>query len=152
MEDNLYGQVWKTEDAICRKLDDYDFVVLRSEHTVLPDRVEIAYELDGDKLSHTERHMGPPVWVRRASEEFLKKWRGNKYGEPFIDEGSWCVISERLFASAQEMVQDEAAISGIGRDLDTATMTVLSHQESLFGADRMLLTELMSPLLPWNVE
>lgn len=151
VEDNLYGQVWKTEDAICRKLDDYDFVVLRSEHVVGRDTVQIAYELDGDKLSHTERHMGPPVWVRRASNDFLKKWRGNPYGEPFIDEGSWCVISERLFSSAKEMVQDEAAISGIGRELDTDTMKVLSHEESIEMADRMLLTELMSPMFPWTV-
>ena len=151
VEDNLYGQVWKTEDAICKKLDDYDFVVLRSEHTVSRDEVQIAYELDGDKLSHTERHVGPPVWVSRASREFLKKWRGNPYGEPFIDDGSWCVISERLFTSAKEMVADEAAIAGIGRELDTESMKVLSHEESLADADRMLLTELVSPRFPWTL-
>lgn len=151
VEDNLYGQVWKTEDAICKKLDDYDFVVLRSEHIVSRDEVQIAYELDGDKLSHTERHAGPPVWVTRASKEFLKKWRGNPYGEPFIDEGSWCVISERLFTSAKEMVMDEAAIAGIGRELDTESMKVLDHDESLQHADRALLTELVAPVFPWMV-
>ena len=150
VEDNLYGQVWKTEDAICRKLDEYDFVVLRSEHAVSKDDVQIAYELDGDKLSHTERHMGPPVWVQRASNDFLRKWRDNPYGAPFIDEGSWCVVTERMYSSAKEMVQDEAAISGIGRELDTSTMTVLSHEDSIERADRMLLTDLMAPEFPWQ--
>ena len=151
VEDSLYGQVWKTEDAICRKLDEYDFVVLRSEHIVNREEVQIAYELDGDKLSHTERHMGPPVWVRRASDDFLKKWRNNPYGAPFIDEGSWCVVTERMYSSAKEMVQDETAISGIGRELDTETMTVLSHEDSIEKADRGLLTELMYPMFPWQV-
>jgi len=152
VEDNLYGQVWKTEDAICRKLNDYDFSVLRSEHVVGKEEVQIAYELDGDKLSHTEKHIGPPVWVQRASNDFLKKWRGNPYGEPFIDDGSWCVVSERLFSSAKDMVQDEADIAGIGRELDTKTMVVLSHEESIDKADRDLLTELMCPAFPWTVE
>ena len=151
VEDNLYGQVWKSEDAIGRKLDDYDFTVIRSEHVVGKDNVQIAFELDGDKLSHTERHTGPPVWVTRASGDFLRKWRGNPYGEPFIDEGSWCVISERLFTSAKELVQEEAAISGIGRELDTATMKVLDHEESMQMADRMLMTELMAPQFPWTI-
>ncbi|MBE6527352.1 MAG: CCA tRNA nucleotidyltransferase [Thermoplasmata archaeon] len=150
VEDNLYGQVWKTEDAICRKLDEYDFVVLRSEHVVGKEDVQIAYELDGDKLSRTERHMGPPVWVQRASNDFLRKWKDNPYGAPFIDEGSWCVVTERMYSSAREMVQDEAAISGIGRELDTSTMKVLSHEESIEKADRLLLTELMHPMFPWQ--
>jgi len=55
-----------------------------------------------------------------------------------------------MYSSAREMVQDEAAISGIGRELDTSTMKVLSHEESIEKADRLLLTELMHPMFPWQ--
>lgn len=150
-EDNLYSQLWKTQYALIEKLNDFDFNVLRAVHSMDGDRLAIAFELERDVLSKTARHVGPPVWVR-AADNFLQKWRGGEFGEPFVENGSWNVINERMYFTAQEMIEDEAAIAGIGREIDPDSMEVRGHERSVAESDRLLLTELMDPVLSWKVE
>ncbi len=150
IEDNLYSQLWKTQNALMKKLDEFDFNVLRAVHSMDDDHLVIAFELDRDVLSKTCKHVGPPVFVR-AAESFLKKWKNNEYGAPFIDDGAWCVIVERMYFSAVEMLEEEASLAGIGRELDPESMKIRGHEASLTAVDPLLLTELMDPVLSWKV-
>ncbi len=149
IEDSLYSQLWKTQYALCRKLNEFSFNVLRASHDMKEKDLVIMFEIERDVLSKTYKHYGPPVWVQ-SSQSFLEKWKGNKYGEPFIEDGAWAVIAERLYFTAKEMMVDEAAVAGIGRDLDPDTMSVLDHEDTLELGDRMMLTELLDPRLPWK--
>ena len=148
--DNLYSQLWKTRYALRRKLNEFDYNVLDAEHEMYEDTVEIAFELERDVLSKTYKHDGPPVWVK-ASESFLSKWKDNPYGQPFIEDGGWTVIAERLYTTAKEMLEDEAAVSGIGRDLDPRKMKIRDHETSLNETDPLLLTALMDPKNSWEI-
>jgi len=112
--------------------------------------LEIAFEIERDVLSKTYKHVGPPVWVK-AAESFLSKWKDNEFGPPFIEEGCWNVIVERMYFTAKEMLTDEAAISGIGRELNPNTMKVRDHVSSLENTDRGLLTELMDSKRSWEI-
>lgn len=150
IEDNLYSQLWKTRYALTKKLNDFDYNVLRCVQSMKTQTLEIAFEIERDVLSKTYRHSGPPVWVKSA-ESFLNKWRDNEYGKPFIEDGCWTVISERWYFTAQEMLTDEAAIAGIGREIDPKTMKVRDHETSLRETDPVLLTELMLPMPSWEV-
>ena len=150
IEDNLYSQLWKTRYALTRKLNDFDYNVLRSVHEMYDDTLEIAFEIERDVLSKTYKHVGPPVWVK-AAESFLSKWKDNEFGPPFIEEGCWNVIVERMYFTAKEMLTDEAAISGIGRELNPNTMKVRDHVSSLENTDRGLLTELMDSKRSWEI-
>ena len=149
IEDNLYSQLWKTQYALCRKLNEFSFNVLRSVHDMKDDRLVIMFEIERDTLSKTYKHFGPPVWVK--SDSFMEKWKSNEYGEPFIEDGAWAVIAERMYFTAKEMLEDEAAVAGIGRDLDPDTMVVLDHARTLESADALMMTELLVPKLPWEV-
>ena len=151
IEENLWSQLWKTQYALAKKLDDFDFNVLRAVHGLENDTMTIAFELDRDVLSKTYKHIGPPVWVK-AADGFLQKWKNSEYGAPFIEDGSWCVIAERMYFSAVEMLQEEASLAGIGREMDPDTMKIRGHAESIEEGDRALLTELMDPMLPWKAE
>ncbi|NLL94680.1 MAG: CCA tRNA nucleotidyltransferase, partial [Thermoplasmatales archaeon] len=148
-EDNLHSQIWKTAYALARKLDAFTFNVVRFVHELGEGRVAIMFELERDTLSETHKHVGPPVWVE-SSERFLGKWRGNPHGEPFIEDGAWKVIAERPYVTAVDMLEAEAAISGIGRDIDPSTMTVLDHYATLRYGDAGMLTDLLDPRLPWD--
>jgi tRNA nucleotidyltransferase (CCA-adding enzyme) len=112
--------------------------------------LEIVFELERDILSKTYKHIGPPVYVRTAAS-FLTKWKDNEYGKPFIEDGCWNVIAERMYFTAQEMITDEAAIAGIGREIDPDTMKVLDHESSLDKTNPVLLTELLDPQASWDV-
>lgn len=149
-EDNLHSQVWKTSYALAKKLDAFTFNVLRFAHDMDGGRIAIIFELERDVLSETHKHVGPPVWVK-SSDRFLDKWRDNEHGEPFIEDGAWKVIAERPYVSAEDMLEEEAAISGMGREIDPSTMTILDHYATLRYGDDWLLTELLDPTFPWEV-
>jgi len=148
--DNLYSQIWKTRYAVSRKLDSYDFTVLRAVHDMTRTKIFIVFELERDMLSKTFKHIGPPVWVRAASS-FLSKWKDNEYGGPFIDEGQWNVIAERRHRSVIDMLTDEVAVAGIGRDIIPETLLILDHDDTLSSVNKDLLMELLDPKQPWDV-
>lgn len=148
IEDNLYSQLWKTQTALARKLDEFSFNVLRAIHEMDDSHMTIVFEIERDIISKTCRHRGPPVWVR--SESFLEKWKGSEYGDPFIEDGTWMVISERMYVTAGEMLMDEACRAGIGRELNLGTMKVLDHEKTLSEVSPLLVTELLDPKMPWE--
>ena len=148
IEDNLQSQLWKTQYALERKLESCGFGVLRAIHGMDGERMTVVFELESDTLPKTCRHRGPAVWV--DSEGFLSKWRGGPLGEPFIEGGAWTVVAERRYTSADEAIQAEAGISGIGKDMDVGSMAVLGHEETLKTVDPVLLTELLVPRFPWE--
>ncbi len=150
IEDNLYSQLWKTQRALAKKLDDFGYNVLRTIHSMEEEHLVIAFELERDALTRTHKHIGPPVHVRAAAS-FLSKWKGNPLGDPFIDAGRWNVVAERVYSAADEMMEAEAAIAGIGRELDPATMEVRDHEDSLDLTDPLLLTELLDPRMSWEI-
>lgn len=149
IEDNLYSQLWKTQYALARKMDEFDFTVLRSVHEMDDKEMRIVFELERDLLSKTFKHVGPPVGVPNA-EPFLKKWKNNEYGEPFIEDGTWNVIAERAYFTAKEMLSEEAAIAGIGRELDPETMVIRDHGDTIMSTPADLLTELLDPKMSWE--
>lgn len=149
IEDSLFSQLWKTQIALERKLDEFSFEVLRATHSMDDERLTVVFELERDTLPRTRKHRGPPAWVK-ASENFLSKWRGNANGEPFIEDGVWTVIADRPYTRADEMVRGEAAMSGIGKNLDIGTMEVLDHDRTLECVDPLLITDLLVPKMPWE--
>lgn len=149
IEDNLYSQLWKTQYALARKMNEFDFTVLRSVHEMDDREMRIVFELERDLLSKTFKHVGPPVGVPNA-DSFLKKWKSNEYGEPFIEDGDWNVIAERMYSTAKEMLSEEATIAGIGRELDPETMTIRDHEDTIKCTPADLLTELLDPRMSWE--
>ena len=149
-EDNLHSQVWKTQIAMAKKLDTFSFNVLRAVHEITDDKVVIVFELERDQLSKTHKHIGPPVWVKSA-ESFLMKWKDSEYGAPFIEDGHWTVIAERLYFTAAEMLADEIEIAGIGREIDPKTMKILDHDSALDDTDPVLLSELLDMKHRWEL-
>ena len=149
-EDNLHSQEWRTQNAMAKKLDAFSFNVLRAVHTMTDDKIVIVLELERDTLSKTHKHIGPPVWVK-SSESFLLKWKGNEYGDPFVEEGHWTVIADRLYLTAAEMLKDEIEIAGIGREIDPRSMTILDHETTINECDPILLSELLDPKHNWEL-
>ena len=149
-EDNLHSQEWRTQNAIAKKLDAFSFNVLRAVHTMTDDRIVTVFELERDTLSKTYKHIGPPVWVK-SSESFLLKWKDNEYGDPFIEDGHWTVISKRQYFTAAEMLADEIEIAGIGREIDPNSMVILDHDTTLSDTDPVILTELLDFKHRWEL-
>lgn len=148
IDDNLQAQLWKTRYAIQGALEDRGFPVIRAAHSMTGGKMTVVLELETDVLPRTHKHAGPPAWV--DSGPFLEKWKDNRYGEPFIEDGRWRVMAPRQYTEAGPMLMAEAERSGIGKDLDTSAMRIMRHDETLSYADPVLLTSLLDPSLPWR--
>lgn len=148
IDDNLQSQLWKTQYAIGRKLDDFGFNVLRGVHAMDEGHMSVAFEVETDRVPASHKHYGPPVSVTNSS--FLDKWRGNPLGEPFIEDGKWVVTAPRQHPIASEMLAREVPMAGIGREIDISTMTILDHDSTLDALDPVMLTSLLAPKMPWE--
>ena len=151
IDDSLFSQLWKTQYALMKKLDDFSFGILRAVHTMDGDRMTVVLEVERDVLPRTHRHFGPPAWVK-SSENFLAKWKDNVYGAPFIEDGKWTVVAERQYYDAGKMLYGEVAMAGIGRNIDPSTLKVLGHDETVASVDPLLLSRLLVPMFPWQNE
>lgn len=149
LKESVDAQLWKTRYALCSKLCSYGFDVLRAIHATTDDSMVFVFEMQRDTLSRTHKHNGPPVWVDNA-EKFLQRWVDNPHGAPFIEDGTWVVVADRPFRDSRLMIIKEAAVSGIGKDVDASTIKVLNHDETLAHTDALLLTELLQPRMPWE--
>jgi len=149
-EDNLGSQIWKTEYALGKKLNSFNFNVLRATHAMTDKNIVIIFELERDELSKTHVHIGPPVWVKNC-ETFLIKWQNNIYGKPFIQDGRWTVIADRQYRTAADMVANEAAIAGIGRDINPEGLVIKGNNATL-NDDSLakMLTELLDHRPRWE--
>lgn len=149
LDDDVNAQLWRSRYALAKRLEEHGFHVMRAFHSSSGDRLLVAFELETDSLSKTVRHQGPPAWVADGNG-FLEKWRGNPYGEPFLEDGKWFVIRERQYPSAKGMLLGERGMSGIGRTIDTGSLEAMDHDETIETADALALTELLLPMMPWD--
>jgi len=150
LPENLHAQVWKTQYGIAKKLDAYGFNVIRAEHCEDDGEIHVVFELETFTLPLLHMHDGPPVNVETA-EGFLEMWADNKYGRPFIANGRWRVISGQPFSDAESMILSEARHSGLGKDLDIATMKVRSQEKAVREMDPLMLAQLFDPRMPWEI-
>lgn len=150
VEDNLQAQLWRTQYALEKKFEEFDFKVLKAVHSMGEFDMTVVFELENDTLSENHKHRGPPTKVKGASEDFLAHWKGNPAGEPFEENGYWYVISPRPIRTATEFLERQTAQAGIGRNIDPDAKTVYDHVQTLNTIDAGILTELLDPKYPWE--
>jgi len=112
--DVLWGQLYKTEKALVRLLEDFDFQVLRS--AVWSDEASnsvLVFELEEGSQGGTVKHLGPPV-LAGEEENFLAKHLGgrNTVSGPYIEGGRWAVLVRRKYTDAKTMLRDKLADGG----------------------------------------
>ena len=149
LDDILHAQLWKSEAAICKRLQHYGFDPLRSIHTVTGKEAIFIFELATERLSETYVHEGPVPWVSNA-DNFLNVWKDNPYGAPFILDGRWRVVRKRPFRYAGYMILKEATQLGVGKDMNPDTMVIRGHEETIDYVDPAILTEMLDPRYPWE--
>ena len=151
IEDSIQGQLWRTQNALIKKFREFSFNVINAEHSLDDYRLYIVFELESDPISETYEHIGPPVRVKKASEDFINYWKGNKYGEPYQKDDHWYVVTERQFRFATDFLEKETAVAGIGKNIDPDTKVIYDHTQTMFTLDTGLLTQLLDPKYPWEV-
>ncbi len=124
--DILWGQLYRSNRALCRILNEEGFIVLRSSawSEEKSDAILII-ELEGGTISKSKTQTGPFTWSEET-ERFIEKHLGapeTVYG-PWIEKERWMVRVKRKHTKAtdtiREKIKSEPDNLGLGRKIQKA--------------------------------
>lgn len=107
--DILWGQLYKTQEAVQQLLQKNGFTVLRSDTWSDEKNKHIfLFELESNQIPSVKKHIGPPVNMHDDSENFLKAHKGKKstVSGPGIDGNRWWVQKRRRHTDARKLLEN----------------------------------------------
>jgi tRNA nucleotidyltransferase (CCA-adding enzyme) len=113
--DVLWGQLYKSQRALRKLIQKYDFTVLRDTVWSNEKNLNIfIFEVENRFLSNMKRHIGPPLRKKRECEKFLRKHVGaeSTVSGPRIDGGRWVVDVQRRYTDVVKLLNEELGNSG----------------------------------------
>jgi len=120
--DVLWSQLYRTERAIEKLLENNDFSVIRSASWSDERSLNvILLELEHGNLPESRKHLGPPVSRMNESASFIAKHlrESDTVSGPWIENDRWVVQKERDFKLATELLRN--ALSTGGRTIGVAS-------------------------------
>lgn len=150
VDDNLYPQVERSLGGLRRLLEMYGFQVQDAAYSVGVD-VRMAFELSSALLPPTRLHQGPPAWTENA-EEFVRRWRGEGVGQPFLAEGRWMVYAKREFRDPASLIMARGAEAALGNSFKGLPgLRCHAGEKAFLAANRQLFTGLLDRRESWRV-
>jgi tRNA nucleotidyltransferase (CCA-adding enzyme) len=157
VEDVLYPQLRKTEQALVMRLVRAGFEVLRSD-VWANSKAVILVELPCEKLPRVQRRLGPPITIE--ARDFIEKHLASrqKFSGPFIDRAGRLVFEvERRHVDARQVLEvalKERAAFGkhVAESLDKGYKIYWGKQIVKLCADKKFskfLSEYLTRCLPW---
>jgi tRNA nucleotidyltransferase (CCA-adding enzyme) len=119
VDDILFPQLRKAEDAMKALLERYNFSFLRSEVGCYGGKAVMLFELDVWQLPSVSRRTGPPVWEAEHLSRFLEAHPHTLSG-PYIEGGRAVVEIPRKVTSARDLLASEINNLSLGRHLTKA--------------------------------
>jgi tRNA nucleotidyltransferase (CCA-adding enzyme) len=118
VEDVLYPQLYKMEQAVAALLKEYDFSVLKTGVWSGKDRTVIMLELISGTLPNVKKRIGPPVWVREHAEKFKEKYEGAEevFGG-YIENGKYVFEIKRKYQTAKWLLESQLMNCSLGKNL-----------------------------------
>ncbi|HWQ49329.1 MAG TPA: CCA tRNA nucleotidyltransferase [Methanosarcina sp.] len=118
VEDVLFPQLYKMEQAVAALLKEYDFTVIKTG--VWSDKTETAVmlELISGTLPNVKKHIGPPVWVKVHAEKFKEKYKeaAGVFGG-YIENGKYVFEIQRKYPTAKGLLEDRLMTCSLGKQV-----------------------------------
>lgn len=114
--DIVWGQLYRTQRALCKMLGLNSFTVLRG--AVWSDEIKLCaliFELDKRLLSGIKVHVGPPLERKMECDDFLRKYIDNDSvtAGPYVENGRWVVEVYRKQRDAVEVLREKLSDGGV---------------------------------------
>lgn len=104
IEDVLYPQLRKAVDRLGTIFVQNDFWPMRSAEFVHGSEIILLFEFQIPQLPDIKKMMGPPVFSRKHSSQFLEKYRHAGFG-PYVEDDRWVVEKKREFTDVESFVR-----------------------------------------------
>lgn len=119
VEDVLFPQLRKAEDAVKALLERSGFSILRSNVGSYGDKAVLLFELDAWQLPRVARRMGPPVWEAEHLSRFLAA-HPHIISGPYIEDGRAVIELSRRYTLARDLLASEVSNLSLGKHLTDA--------------------------------
>jgi tRNA nucleotidyltransferase (CCA-adding enzyme) len=119
VEDVLFPQLRKAEEAVKALLERSGFSLLRSNVGSYGNKAMLLFELDVWKLPRVAKRMGPPVWEAEHLSRFLAA-HPHIISGPYIEGGRAVVELPRRYTSARDLLASEINNLSLGKHLTEA--------------------------------
>jgi tRNA nucleotidyltransferase (CCA-adding enzyme) len=118
VEDVLYPQLYKMEQAAASLLKDYEFSVLKTGVWSGKTETVILLELVSGTLPNVKKHIGPPVWVKEHAQKFKEKYQGaeNVFGG-YIENGKYVFEIRRKHPAAKVLLEKQLLNCSLGKQV-----------------------------------
>ena len=113
--DVLWGQLYRSQKALCKLIQRHDFKVLRSSVWSNEKNLNVMiFEVENRRLPKMKKHLGPPIKKRDDCEEFLQKHlrAKNTVSGPRVEGGRWVVDIKRQYADVAELLKESLVDGG----------------------------------------
>jgi tRNA nucleotidyltransferase (CCA-adding enzyme) len=113
--DIVWGQLYRTQRALCKMLGLNNFTVLRGGVWSDEKLCAFVFELDRRTLSGVKVHVGPPLERKMECEDFLQKYDHNNLvtAGPYVEDGRWVVEVRRKHRDAVELLREKLEDGGV---------------------------------------
>lgn len=110
--DILWPQLRKFSNRMESILKENEFDVLRKDvYTDEEDKIILVLEMENFELPNVRKRIGPSVFDRDGSMNFVKKYKKSAINGPFIDDDFWVVETKREYTTATEKIRDSLNVS-----------------------------------------
>ncbi len=119
VDDVLFPQLHKMEEAVGEMLERYDFHIYNSGvwgGVHANGRAIVLFELESAKLPQVRKHAGPQVWSGVHAEAFKSKYKdANTFSNVYIQNGKYMIEITRKYTHAKKLLESEVVKCGLGK-------------------------------------
>jgi len=142
IDENLYPQIRKSARSIYESGNRYGFNIKDvSFHIDESDKyILLVIKTSHEPLPKTFVHIGPPLKIKKNTEEFLNKWKENERvtKKPYEKNGRLYVELKREYTKIEEFLKDEVKNLSMGKHLDP----IVDKKYKIIELDNMLTKDL----------
>ncbi|MDD2440460.1 MAG: CCA tRNA nucleotidyltransferase [Methanosarcinaceae archaeon] len=135
VEDVLFPQLYKSEQAAVTLLEEYEFSHLKSGVWAGKTKTIILLELISNKLPKVKKHIGPPVWLSSNAEKFRAKYEKKEDVFSFyIEKGRYVAEIKRKYPEAATLLKAKFPDCPLGKHIGKSVrqgFEVLENEELL---------------------
>ncbi len=118
VEDVLYPQLYKTEQAAASLLEEQGFSVIKTGVWAGGQETVVMLELISNTLPHVKKHIGPPVWVPGHAEQFKAKYENSEdVFAGYIENGKYVFEIRRKYPLAAELLKEQLRYHSLGKHI-----------------------------------
>ena len=155
IQENLYPQVRKAIRSIKELCERYGFTILDNKFHISETSIFMILLPKSLTISKTKIHMGPPIIMKKNSNDFINRWNENNrtIKKPYKKNGRLYVEIERVYTNIEQLFKEEVKKLNLGKHLNKIVQNnfiILKQEDLLIESLREFWTINLDKKMSWE--